>query len=330
MREAAKRKPIDFAPAIVRQHGLVDAHTRPLVSGGKSAGIFQSSTRVDPKDAWKFPSIELRTGNSWPSLVLDCDNDNKIDSLIDCIMSGGLPDPNWMVTRRSNNHTHVVWNLATPVYRGAKARTEPLRYLAHVAEFFALTLNADSGYTGVLTHNPIQDVHKGSMSTRWCRKEPYELAELAATIPKGWKMPAVPRTAEGNNCRLFVMGMKWAGSPKNIHRRVFDYLIAENPFLQKPLPLSEVKGISRSVEKYRRRWIAEGQFSTIGDLKRSAWGREQGLISGQSRRQRNAERDAEIVRARIEGRSFREIARLFHLSVSTVHHVLDRDLSGVR
>ena len=60
---------IDFAPQKVWAHGLRDAHVWPLVARVKG-----ESFRVHASKAWSFPSIELRTANSWPCLVLDCDD----------------------------------------------------------------------------------------------------------------------------------------------------------------------------------------------------------------------------------------------------------------
>ena len=45
---------IDYAPAKVREHGLVEAHTFPLVSKGKSGGDHSSSFRVHAFGAWRF------------------------------------------------------------------------------------------------------------------------------------------------------------------------------------------------------------------------------------------------------------------------------------
>ena len=52
---------LDFAPAQVRSHGLRDAHTYPQVARSQGA-----SFRVPASQAWGYPSLELRAGNSWP------------------------------------------------------------------------------------------------------------------------------------------------------------------------------------------------------------------------------------------------------------------------
>ena len=59
---------LDFAPAQVRSHGLRDAHTYPQVARGQGA-----SFRVPASQAWGYPSLELRAGNSWPLMGFDCD-----------------------------------------------------------------------------------------------------------------------------------------------------------------------------------------------------------------------------------------------------------------
>ena len=49
---------IEFAPRQVREHGLVEAHTWPLVSDGKVQGVVQASFRVHASMAWSFPEQE--------------------------------------------------------------------------------------------------------------------------------------------------------------------------------------------------------------------------------------------------------------------------------
>ena len=70
---------IESAPPKVRLHGLREAHTYPLVSRGKRPGRAFSSFRVPVVEAWAYPEIELRTGNSAPCLVLDVDGSNALE-----------------------------------------------------------------------------------------------------------------------------------------------------------------------------------------------------------------------------------------------------------
>ena len=149
---------LDFAPAQVRSHGLRDAHTYPQVARGQGA-----SFRVPASQAWGYPSLELRAGNSWPLMGFDCDVPEKV---LEALVSNhwgarsdvcpALPEPNMIVQRRSNSHSHVSYFLAKPVHRGATAREAPLRLFARISEFYRQALGADPGYNGVLTHNPMR------------------------------------------------------------------------------------------------------------------------------------------------------------------------------
>ena len=123
---------LDFAPAQVRSHGLRDAHTHPQVARRKG-----ESFRVPASQAWGYPSLELRAGNSWPLMGFDCDVPEKV---LDALVSNhwgarsdscpALPEPNMIVQRRCNSHSHVSYFLAKPVHRGPTAREAPLRLFA--------------------------------------------------------------------------------------------------------------------------------------------------------------------------------------------------------
>ena len=316
---------LDFAPAQVRSHGLRDAHTHPQVARRKG-----ESFRVPASQAWVFAYLELRAGNSWPLMGFDCDVPSAVVDALYWNHHGGdgpaLPRPNMVVERRSNSHSHVSYFLAKPVHRGANAREAPLRLLARISEFYRQALGADPGYNGVLTHNPMRSAHRhGGFLTHWGRKQPYSLGELSEVIPKGWRLPVKPTTEAGRNCALFVALMKWAGSPANIGREVLAVARAMNDGLDVPLGDSEVAGLAKSVERYRRSWIAKGRFYT--EAEREAWGRSLGLQGGVVRRASKVHRDVRIVEGHRAGFSTRKLARRFKLTQQGIWHVLQRDLS---
>ena len=326
---------LDFTPAQVRSHGLRDAHTHPLVARLKGA-----SFRVPASLAWGYPSLELRAGNSWPLMGFDCDVPEKvleamvgnhwgavrgaihsIDRLRRSDAQPALPEPNMIVQRRSNSHSHVSWFLSKPVHRGPTAREAPLRLFARISEFYRHALGADPGYNGVLTHNPMPSAHPhGEFVTHWGCNRPYSLSELAELIPRGWRLPVKPTTEVGRNCALFDALMKWAGSPANIGREVLAVARATNDGLDVPLGDGEVAGIAKSVERYRRSWIAQGRFYT--EAQRQAWGRVLGLRSGLGRRKGTAGRDQLI----LGGGSMTQaqMAALHGVSKQTVSYVVHR------
>lgn len=312
--------PIAFAPEIVRDHGLREAHSRPLVSYGKAeSGPFRS-WRVPAHEAWAYPEIELRTPNSWPVIVLDLDGSDAEARLEYARFLGQVPLPSWSVKRRSSGGIHVAYALARPVLRGPLARRKPLLAVARVSEYMSQVLHADAGFVGVLTHNPEAPAIYG-FETSWGRHEPFTLGELAAIVPDGWRMPPKPSTEIGRNCGLFDALMRWAGSPHNRGLAVLPVAEALNAEFDAPLGLSEVQGIARSVERYRARWEAQGMFWEPEEL--SERGRRSGRRSGEARRAKNRDRDRGIIKAREAGLTYRVIAVEFGVSAGTAHRVFN-------
>ena len=313
-----QRNPLDQVPSLIRDHGLCDAHTYPLVSKGKMNGRI-SSFRVRPEDAFTYPSVELRTGNSYPVLLFDFDREDTIDYLNFLVREGFIPQPNWIVVRQSNGHGHAAYTLKVPVHRGESARIKPLNFFGRVSEYLAWRTGSDPGYNGVLTHNPVAPKCFG-LETHWARTEPYKLIELARFIDPTWHVPEIPLTGVGRNCSLFNAGMKWAGSYKHLGSDVYTMLCQMNQQLSPPLADQEVQGIAQSVEKYRRRWIAKGLVSFAD------WCRRQQRKGALKRRERSRERDAAIVEGYKGGKSQRVLAGEFGLPRTTVQYILARDL----
>ncbi len=96
---------------------------------------------------------------------------------------------NWAVENRRTGGVHGVWTLANPVHRADMALAAPLKKYGRISEYYAAALGADSGYTGVLTHNPMEDAQLPGFETHWLRREPYTLDELAEFVPFGWRRP---------------------------------------------------------------------------------------------------------------------------------------------
>ena len=315
--------PIDQAPPKVRAHGLREAHSRPLVSRGKDRrGHFSGSWRVAPEEAWGFAQIELRTGVSWPVLILDCDGPEGTERLAGAMLDGRVGQANWMVTRGASGGSHAVWCLERPVLRGADARARPMHAFGRIAEYYAEAVGADRGYGGVLTHNPMARAQPRDVRTTWGRRDPYGLEDLAAPIPRGWRRPALPASAVGRNCAIFGALMRFAGHAEN---QLADLAAAAgglNRQLDDPLDTAELAGIVRSVERYRAGWVARGAYYSAEE--REEWGRACGLRSGQVRRERTVDRDVAILADRAAGVSQRAIAAKHGVSHGAVKRVLRR------
>ena len=198
--------PIQFAPPVVREYGLQEAHAFPYVSRGKGHAIARKPARI----AWRYQEIELRTPNSYPALILDVDT--TVERCLDVALgSAAVRVPNWIASNPATGHAHVVYTLARLVLYGEGMRLAPLQFHARIAEYYRAAYSADLGYTGVLTHNPTH----AKWETSWLRETPWTLPELAEPIPKRWRIPTKPTTPEGRNVTLFREAMRWFGRPSN-------------------------------------------------------------------------------------------------------------------
>ena len=290
---------------------------------GKQDGVFAASFRVAPWAAWHFPSLELRAENTYPVLILDLDGRGSYERALEAVRLASVGALNWGAENLRTGGVHLVWTLVRPVHRGETALEAPLKLFARISEYYARRLRADAGYTGVLTHNPMESAQLAGFQTHWGRREPYTLVELAEFIPYRWRKPKPAKTAIGRNCDIFAHCMRWAGSPANLGAPVLEEARTVNDGLQYPLGTSEVAGIARSVERYRRKWIKQGRFYSMEE--RTAWGRERGIKSGEIRRQRTQERDRAIVQLALAGESNSAIARVIGVDRKMIRHVLRRD-----
>ena len=286
------------------------------------------SFRVAPWAAWLFPSLELRAENSYPALILDFDGRGSFERVMEAVKGAHVGDLNWGVENVLTGGVHGVWTLSNPVHRAATALEAPLKLFARISEYYAAQLGADAGYTGVLTHNPMEDAQPPGFKTHWLREAPYSLRELADFIPYRWRRPRVSRTAAGRNCGVFCHCMRWAGSPANLQRPVFNEAHRVNDGFPVPLDPPEVAGIARSVERYRRKWIKQGRFWGPGNSSydhSSEAQAKRGQKSGLARRKQTEGRDAGIVHAWLCGTSIHALSRLHSLDRKGIRYILDRD-----
>ena len=115
-----------------------------------------------------------------------------------------------VIERRASGHLLAVWTLATPVGTGPNTRQAPVSFFGRVAEYFSLPADADLGFASFLCSNPVHN----DCQTFYGHRDPYELRDLGAVMPRGWRMPAFTecRSSEGKNCALFLAGCRFAGN----------------------------------------------------------------------------------------------------------------------
>ena len=271
---------MEFAPAAIRAHGYCDAHERPLVS--PDVERVRRSWRTAPAQAWGYPRLELRTGTSYPAILLDCDGADSRARLADAMLGGDLPAPNVSVWRRGGN-AHAAWFLSVPVHRYPGAARRPLQAYARAAEYLAERLQADPGYRGVLTLNPTWDGPE--FNAWWGCRLPYCLDELLEAVPKGWRAPARPRTVEGRNVALFRWASREAWRPrwarmiraagtKHVPEWRAHVAARNRAWFAPALPDAEVRSVAASAARYALERTSELQLSLI----QAARGRQSGAV----------------------------------------------------
>lgn len=180
----------------------------------------------------------------------------------------GLPTPNLAVVNPANGHAHLSYFLRYGVCKTPKGRMGPLRYLAAIERAFIDRLDADRGYAGLVTKNPLH----ASWITRVVHTHEYEMAELSDDIDlsahkeggRGSKRLVV--SGLGRNCSMFDVVRFWAyesisqywgpGQYDSWCRAVLHECQLVNGGFQVPLPFSEVKATSRSIAKW---WCPSGR-----------------------------------------------------------------------
>jgi len=190
-------------------------------------------------------------------LVFDVDSKASADNWI----AANLPPPAWVTINPKNGHCHIVYGLVSPVARTDAAHASPLRLCAAVEAAYREVLGADRGYTGLITKNPLNRAWRVWMPPS-SNDGIYELGELAEYVTLPNKLPK--RDAEigiGRNVTLFDTLRKWAykavtsywrpgGVDKWFAAVDIRALEINDTSFADPLPLSEIRGISRSVAKW--------------------------------------------------------------------------------
>ena len=177
MGAAALNHALALAPPKVRAHGLRDAHERPLVGRRKGERLY--SWRTSPELAWAKPYLQIHAANSYAAIVVDCDDPEEATF---AYSTGKLPPANWIVHSRTSGHHHAVWTLAVPVHRYPEAATGAIEVLPACRGVLHALGERRSGYSGVLTRNPIAHPDPDTV-TSWGRRDPYHLHELARSSP---------------------------------------------------------------------------------------------------------------------------------------------------
>lgn len=242
--------------------------------------------------------------------------------------AANLLPPAWSSVNRENAHAHLVYGITAPVLvDGLGARDAPLRYLCAVESMMRERLQADPGYSGLITKNPAHPLWRTLRGPRLA----YDLCELAEYLPGIEKYRPKRRAPEevglGRNVALFDLTRKWAykairsywgGGLDGWNRWLSvanSRALVYNGDFKQPLGGREVWHIARSVAKWTwRNTTAEGF---------SAWqakaGAKGGVASGKARVAASEDKRVSARLMRDSGMSYGAIAAELDVSKGIVH-----------
>ena len=188
-----------------------------------------------------------------------------------------LPPPSWATVNKENGHAHLVWGLSAPVLVDSPdMRQAPLRYLCAVEAAFRARLQADSGYSGLITKNPAHPLWRTLRGPQMA----YELGELAdwVDLPKHVPRRKPEEVGVGRNVTVFDWLRQYAY--RHIKHYKFDVrnfvywqshlnnkALERNGDLRTPMDGREVWHIAKSVSKWTWRSFdieaSDARFSAL-------------------------------------------------------------------
>lgn len=236
-----------------------------------------------------------------------------------------LPEPFWTSQNPKNGHAHLCYGLDAPVLLGHHDRQRPMRYLAAVETAMRAKLEADPGYSGLITKNPM---HK-SWRTFWhpvgglyCLDDLSEWLELPKYINKRDKPE---RVGIGRNVdtfdhlrkvRAYPNVLKWKGRKEHgVFVRWIAWLheMAQQHTHENhgsPLDYRECHHIAKSVGTWT--------WKNFSESERSEWARAKGRAGGKAKGAAYEDKRASARLMKAQGMKRAEIARELGIHRNTV------------
>ncbi len=249
----------------------------------------------------------------------------------------GLPPPTWVAVNPINGHCHMAYGLIAPVCRTEAGKAEPLRFAAAIEVAMTLALDADNGYAGLITKNPIHaHWHTFYPATESSNYGHYELAELAEYVELPKKLPKKAEAiGVGRNVSVFDSLRKWSyrevrdfwkpDGYKSWHLAVIAKAEKINNFPE-PLPTSEIRAIAKSVAKWTWQHLTPGGFHEFVEKTHTTEIQaNRGRRSGVVRAAKANEKAAKAHEMKGQGMSPAEIANALQCGVSSVYRWFSRE-----
>jgi Replicase family/Primase C terminal 1 (PriCT-1) len=184
-----------------------------------------------------------------------------------------VAEPTFIAINKANGHAHAATLLAIPVARHYAAKAAPLRYFAAVELGYARRIGADLHYAGLMVKNPLHP----DWRVEWRGQRATELDELASWLDFEDMAPELSlaaTTGAGRNVTLFddlralayreVLRDKRDGNSfDRFHGTLVQVAATINGQFSRPLPVSEVRAIAKSVARWTWRHFSLEQFSIL-------------------------------------------------------------------
>lgn len=295
---------------------------RPYCSDDKTARHIRSL-----QVALKRPYIQANPPHLRVWSIYDVDRQGGAIAWEDAM----LPPPSWATTNRENGHAHLVWGLSAPVLvDSADMRQGPLRYLCAVEAAFRAALQADQGYSGLITKNPAHPLWRTLRGPQMV----YDLAELAdwVDLPKHLPKRKPEEIGLGRNVAVFEWLRQYAyrhirhykgdaGSFALWQSHLNGKALSRNGDLLHPLDGREVWHIAKSVAK----WTWRKFDLAASDARFSHLQAHRGRRGMQSRWGDNEDKQASARLMAAQGMTQRAIAAELGVTDRTVRNWLDAE-----
>jgi hypothetical protein len=315
---------------------------KPYCSDDKSAKWIRQL-----KTAIKQPYIQANPPHLRVWMIFDIDRPDGAYCWEDAI----LPAPTWNSIRLANGHSHTTYGIAAPVLVDSPdMRQKPLRYLCAIEAGFRDKLDADQGYSGLMTKNPIHPdwytlIYGGPDLLLYDLDYLADWVDLRKFTPKRGRNPE--EIGVGRNVALFDDLRKWSYTNIRIYR--FEGLPGWNPWVAacrewalerngdfaNPLDPREVWHVVKSVSKWTwrnmtlegwRQFVAKTHTSEIQAIRgrrnrpeaQADKGKNGGIASGVARLAASEDKRVSARLMRAQGKSLRQIAAELGVNYSTI------------
>jgi hypothetical protein len=289
---------------------------RPYCSDDLQYGVRIRSLKA----ALKMPYLQVNPPHLRMWMLFDVDREGAAIAWEDA----NLPVPAWAAVNRMNGHAHLAYGLSAPVLVAENARREPIRFLQGIEGAYRVALQADPGYSGLITKNPQHPLWRVLYGDArlWELGELAEYGNVERYILRYAKKPE--EVGLGRSCITFEFLRQWAYRNIRAAKARGNYVmwqadcnnrgLIRNADFAFPLGGREVWHIAKSVAMWTwRRFDIEASDRRFHE--RQAY---LGARGGRAKGAANEEKRASARLMRAAGHSLRQIAEVLGVGKSTV------------